>query len=74
MDKSTGIPSSLEEKKALPNYGNKDGNIIHVFKMYFHFCCNSFEVYEMTVSHMYKLLVFGDEFLTQGLHLKFSWD
>ncbi len=28
MDKST--PPSLEEKKALPNCGNKDGNIIHV--------------------------------------------
>ncbi len=31
MDKSTGTPS-LEEKKALPNCGNKDGNIIHAFK------------------------------------------
>ncbi len=39
-------------------------------KMYFHLCCNSFEVYEMTVSHIYKSLVFGDEFLAQGLHLK----
>ncbi len=27
MDKSTGTPS-LEEKKALPNCGNKDGNIM----------------------------------------------
>ncbi len=26
-------------------------------------------MYEMT-THMYKLLVFGDEFLAQGLHLK----
>ncbi len=32
MDKSTGTPPSLEEKKALPNYGNKDGNIINVLK------------------------------------------
>ncbi len=24
----------------------------------------------MTVSHMYKSLVFGDEFLAKGLHLK----
>ncbi len=24
----------------------------------------------MTVSHMYKSLVFGDSFLAQGLHLK----
>ncbi len=32
MDKSTGTPPSLEEKKALPNSDNKDGNIIHVLK------------------------------------------
>ncbi len=32
MDKSTGTPPSLEEKKALPNCGNKDGNIINVLK------------------------------------------
>ncbi len=32
MDKSTGTPPSLEEKKALLNCGNKDGNIIHVLK------------------------------------------
>ncbi len=31
--------------------------------MYFHLCCNSFEVYEMTVYHM-------SQFLAQGLHLK----
>ncbi len=31
MDKSTGTPS-LEEKKAPPNCGNEDGNIIHVLK------------------------------------------
>ncbi len=30
MDKRT--PHPLEEKKALPNCGNKDGNIIHVLK------------------------------------------
>ncbi len=35
--------------------------------MYLHLCCNSFEVYEMTESHMYKSLVFGDEFVAQGL-------
>ncbi len=39
-------------------------------KLYFHLCCNSFEVYEMTVYHMYKSFVFGDEFLAQDLHLK----
>ncbi len=32
MEKSTGIPPSLEEKKSLPNCANKDGNINHVFK------------------------------------------
>ncbi len=32
MDKSTGTPPSLDEKKALPNCGNKDGNINHVLK------------------------------------------
>ncbi len=34
MDKSTGTPPSLEEKKALPNCGNKDGNIIHVVNIF----------------------------------------
>ncbi len=55
MDKSTGTPPSLEEKKALPNCGNKE---IHVLKkMYFHLCYNSLEVYEMTVAigHWYKI-------------------
>ncbi len=36
-----------------------------------HLCCNGFEMHEMTVlicTHVY--LVFGDEFLAQGLHLK----
>ncbi len=32
MDKSNGTPPSLEEKRALPNCGNKDGNLIHEFK------------------------------------------
>ncbi len=32
MEKFTGTSPSLEEKKALPNCGNKDGNIIHVLK------------------------------------------
>ncbi len=71
MDKSTGTLPSLEEKRALPNYGNKDGNIINALK---YFISIRFEVYEMTVSHMYKSLVFGDEFLAQVMHLKFSWD
>ncbi len=32
MDKRTGTPPSLEEKKVLPNCDNKDGNIIHVLR------------------------------------------
>ncbi len=32
MVKSTGTPPSLEEKKTLPNCGNKDGSIIYVLK------------------------------------------
>ncbi len=34
MDKSTGTPTSLEEKKALLNCDNKDGNIIHVLNIF----------------------------------------
>ncbi len=68
MDKSTGTPPSLEEKRTLPNCGNKDGNIIHVLK---NWICNSFEVYEMTEPICTHIsLVFGDEFLSQGLYLK----
>ncbi len=48
MDKSTGTPS-LEEKKS--NCANKDENIIHVLKLYFRLCCNSFEVY-VFVAHL----------------------
>ncbi len=69
--KSIGSPPSNER------LCNKDGNIIHVL-IYFHLCWNSFEVYKMTVP-MYKSLVFGNEWLAQGLHFKvtpevFSWD
>ncbi len=68
MDKSTGTPPSLEEKRALPNCGNKE---IHVLK-------NNISTSVATVltciwndcTHMYKSLVFGDAFLAQGLHLK----
>ncbi len=49
MDKSTGTPPSLEEKKALPNCGIKDGIIINVLKLYFRLFCNRFEVYEITL-------------------------
>ncbi len=61
MDKSTGRPPSLEEKNALPNCGNKDGNIIHVLK-------NCISTWRKWLYHM--SLVLGDEFLAHGLHLK----
>ncbi len=32
MDKSTGTPTSFDEKNVLPNCGNKYGNIIHILK------------------------------------------
>ncbi len=58
MEKSTGTPPSLEEKKALPNCGNKYLNIINVL--------NSFSTSVATVLkcmkwlyHMHKSLVFG---------------
>ncbi len=70
MDKSTVTPPSLEEKKALPNCGNKYGNIINVLKLYFHLCCNSFEVYEMTVPICISHWCFETWFLVQCLHLK----
>ncbi len=66
MDKSTGTPPSLEEKRALPNCGNKDRIIINVLKN----CMNCIWSVWNDCTHMYKLLVFGDEFLSQGLHLK----
>ncbi len=73
MDKSTGTPPSLEEKKALPNCGNKDVNIIHVLKFYFPLCCNSFEVYEMTVplctSHWCLVIDFSASLLSLQCHM-----
>ncbi len=69
MDKSTGTPPSLEEKKALPNYGNKDENIINVLKDCIFTSVGTVLKCMKWLYHMYKL-VFGDEFLAQGLHLK----
>ncbi len=60
MDKSTDTPPSLEEKKALPNCSNKDGNIIHVLK-------KMISTSVATVLKCMKWLVFGDEFVA---HLK----
>ncbi len=48
MDKSTGTPPSLREK-ALPNCGNKDGNIINVLK-------NCISTFVATVLKCMKLL------------------
>ncbi len=50
MGKSTGTPPSLEEKKALPNCGNKDGNMINVLKSFISTSVSTvFEVCEITV-------------------------
>ncbi len=68
MDKSTGTPPSLEEKRALPNCGNKE---IHVLKKCIYTSATVLKYFEITVpicSH--TSLVFGDEFLAQGLHLR----
>ncbi len=63
MDKSTGTPPSLEEKKALPNYGNKDGNIINVLKQIFLPLLEQFWSVWNDCTHMYKSLEFGDFWL-----------
>ncbi len=75
MDKSTGTPPSLEEKQALPNCGNKDGNINNVLKNWISTsvatvlkCMKWMYPYLSICTHM--SLVFGDTFFTQGLHLK----
>ncbi len=68
MDKSTGTPPSLEEKKALPNCGNKE---IHVLKKYIYTSVATvLKCMKWLYTHMYKSLVFGDTFLAQSLHLK----
>ncbi len=66
MDKSTGTPS-LEEKKALPNCGNKDINIIHVLK---NCICTSVASVLKCMKGLYpyvQVIGVGDEF---GAHLK----
>ncbi len=64
-------PPSLEEKKALPNCGNKDGNIINVVK----YCISTsvatvLKCMKWLYPYVPMSLVFGDESLAQGLHLK----
>ncbi len=66
MDKSTGTPS-LEENNATPNCAN----IIHV--LVFPSLLHQFWSVWKDWTHMYKSLVFGDEFLSQGLFLKSSF-
>ncbi len=58
MHKCTGTPPSSEEKKVPPNFGNKEINVLKNF------------ISTSIPPHMYKSLVFGDEVLAQGLHLK----
>ncbi len=64
MDKSTGTPFFRRENGTSKLWQQRNEC---TQKRYFHLCCNRCEVYEMTVSHMYKSLVFDDEFLA---HLK----
>ncbi len=67
MDKSTGTPS-LEEKKALPNCGNKEINVLkNVISTSVAIVLKCMKWLYMYMSHMYKSLVFGDEFVA---HLK----
>ncbi len=50
MDKSTGTPPSLEEKKGTTKlWQQRWKHNSCTYKLYFPLCCNSFEVYEMTV-------------------------
>ncbi len=58
MDKSIGTPS-LEEKKALPNCANKE---IHVLKNVISTSVATVLKCMKYCIHMYKSLVFGDEF------------
>ncbi len=65
MDKSTGTPPSLEEKRALPNCGNKEINALKFF------ISTSVTTVNRDVkdegwndcTHIYKSLVFGDIYL-----------
>ncbi len=53
MDKSTGTPPSLEEKKGTyklwQTVATKMETINLLENVHFHLCYNSFEVYKMTV-------------------------
>ncbi len=56
MDKSTGTPPSLEEKKTLPNCGNKDGNIMYL-KMVFPPLLQQFWSVWNDCTHMYPYVI-----------------
>ncbi len=58
MDKSTGTPPSLEEKRNFHTVATKIETLQKFWSVW------------NDCTHMYKALVFGDEFLAQGLHLK----
>ncbi len=67
MDKCTRTPPSLEERKALPNCGNKDGNIIHVLTI---FISTSVATVLKCMKWLYPYVIGVWWFLAQGLHLK----
>ncbi len=66
IDRSTGTPPSLEEKKALPNCGNKDGNIIHVLKN----CISTSVATVLKWLYPYVIGVWWFSLCLNGLHLK----
>ncbi len=55
MGKSTGTPPSSKEQKGTSKLWQQINQC--TYKLYFHLCCNSFEVYEITVHICYWCLV-----------------
>ncbi len=72
MDKSTGTPSYLQEKKALPNCGNKDGNIIHVLATVFWGVWDDCTIYPYVIDVWWR--VFGSRSAFKVTPEVFSWD
>ncbi len=64
IDKCTGTPRSLEEKKALPNCGNKEMHVLNCISI------SVATVWSVWNDCTHMSLVFGDLFLAQGLHVK----
>ncbi len=67
MDKNTGTPPSLEEKRHFQTEATKKWMYL---KIVFPPLLQQFWSVWNDCTHTYKSLVFGDEFLALGLHLK----